>query len=187
MTIRQYLLAHIHPVYRGITRFFHFRDKIRSGSAVPLVSFYSLEMPLSNGDIFKFDQLKGKKVLIVNTASDCIYTIQYAELQKLYETTGGELIILAFPSNEFRHQEKKDDLMIAEFCYRHFNITFPIMHKSVVLKQNGQNPVYQWLSHRYLNGWNDSAPSWNFCKYLVNEEGALSHLLESNVSPASLL
>ena len=187
MTFRQNLLARIYPAYHAITVLFHIRSKIKSGKAKPSTPFYSLQMQLNNGDIFRFNQLAGKKVLIVNTASDCIYTVQYANLQKLYSKSAGDLIILAFPSNDFKHQEKGDDTVIADFCYKEFNITFPLMHKSEVIKTNGQNPVYKWLTHINLNGWNDSAPNWNFCKYLVNEEGNLTHFMESNVSPVSFL
>ena len=183
MTFRQNLLARIYPIYRAISHLIHFRSKIKSSNAKPLVPFYSLKMQLNNGDIFSFEQLKGKKVIIVNTASDCIYTVQYADLQKLYSESAGNLMILAFPSNDFKQQEKGDDSVIADFCQRQFHITFPIMHKSGVLRKGEQNPVYQWLTHANLNGWNNSTPSWNFCKYLVNEEGHLTHFLESNASP----
>lgn len=153
--------------------------------ATPPVTFYSLSAILNNGQEVSFEKLKGKKVLLVNTASNCGYTAQYAELQKLYNNTKEDLAILAFPSNDFKEQEQGNDEAIAQFCTVNFGVSFPLAKKAVVLKEGGQHPVYQWLTNPALNGWNSKLPAWNFAKYLVNEEGVLTHYFDPGVSPVS--
>ena len=140
-----------------------------------MASFYDLKSILNNGEEFSFEQLKGKKVLIVNTASDCGYTNQYDELQKLHELYPDKLIILGFPSNDFGEQEKGDDKEIAQFCKINFDVSFPLMKKSTVIKKDDQNEIYRWLTNADKNGWSNQAPVWNFYKYIINEEGILTH------------
>jgi glutathione peroxidase len=124
-------------------------------------------------------------VLLVNTASNCGYTPQYAELQKLYQASKEELEIIAIPANDFKEQEKGTDEEIATFCSINYGVSFPIAKKGTVIKQPNQHPVFRWLSTKTLNGWNEKTPSWNFAKYLVNEEGVLTHYFEPAVSPLS--
>jgi glutathione peroxidase len=155
----------------------------QSTDFIPIVSFYSLSAILNNGNELIFEDLKGKKVLIVNTASNCGYTNQYSELQQLYEINKEKLVILAFPSNDFKEQEKGTDDEIAQFCKVNFGISFPIAKKSVVLKNVGQNRVFEWLTNKTFNGWNEQQPSWNFSKYLINEKGNLTHFFAPAVSP----
>lgn len=123
--------------------------------------------------------------MIVNTASNCGYTNQYAELQKLSERFNEDLIVIAFPANDFKEQEKGTDEEIAQFCQVNYGISFPLAKKSKVVKGNGQNKVFQWLTHKELNGWNDKEPSWNFSKYLIDEDGNLSHYFDPAISPLS--
>lgn len=149
----------------------------------PPVSFYSLSAIGNNGAELSFEKLKGKKVLLVNTASDCGYTAQYAELQQLYRHAKEDVEIIAFPANDFKDQEKGSDEAIAQFCAVNFGVSFPLMKKAVVVKAAGQHPVYQWLTDPKQNGWNDRTPAWNFAKYLVNEEGVLTHYFDPGVSP----
>jgi glutathione peroxidase len=130
--------------------------------------------------------LKGKKVLIVNTASDCGFTGQYDELEKLHQQYKDKLIILGFPANDFKEQEKGDDAGIAEFCKVNFGVTFQLMQKSHVVKSAEQNPVFAWLSHKEKNGWCEQQPVWNFSKYLINEEGVLVGFYAQTVSPLSI-
>jgi glutathione peroxidase len=94
-------------------------------------------------------------------------------------------MVLGFPSNDFKQQEKGTDAEIAEFCRQNFGVTFPLMQKSVVIKSENQNPVFQWLTDSSKNGWNDKQPSWNFSKYLVDENGALINFFGPSVSPLS--
>jgi len=154
-------------------------------SVVPAQSFYSLSTTLNNGQPFSFEALKGKKVLLVNTASNCGYTNQYTELQQLYEHSKEDLVIIAFPSNDFKEQEKGSDADIAQFCQVNYGVSFPLARKSGVLNSGQQNPVFRWLSDPRSNGWNSQLPVWNFSKYLVNESGVLTHYFDPAVSPVS--
>lgn len=154
-------------------------------SMQPAISFYTLSAQLNSGKQLSFESLKGKKVLIVNTASDCGYTPQYAELQKLYEHSKGRLEIIGFPANDFKEQEKGSDEEIASFCQVNYGVAFPLAKKSTVIKADGQHEVFKWLTDKNLNGWNDIPPSWNFSKYLINEEGLLVNYFDPSVSPLS--
>lgn len=147
------------------------------------IEFYSLTTKDIAGNAFSFEQFKGKKVLIVNTASDCGYTGQYENLEKLSKQFAESLVVVGFPANDFKNQETKDDQAIAAFCQKNYGVSFPLMSKSVVLKTKEQNPVYSWLTSSSLNGWCNQVPAWNFCKYLINEEGVLTHYFPMSVDP----
>ena len=153
--------------------------------ATPAVSFYTLQAAAGDGGTMDFSALKGKQVLLVNTASDCGYTDQYAELEKLYQQHKNIIEIIAFPANDFKEQEKGTDEEIGAFCKKNYGVTFPIMARSVVIKSTQQNPVFQWLTNPAKNGWNSKAPSWNFSKYLINKEGQLTHYFGPGISPLS--
>ncbi len=147
--------------------------------------FYQLKVLQNNGELLDFSQLKDKKVLLVNTASNCGYTGQYEELQQLHEELQDKVVVVGFPANDFREQEKSNDTDIAQFCQVNFGVTFPLVKKSSVVKGQEQNPVYQWLTQAEQNGWNTHQPDWNFSKYLVDEKGALTHYFGPAVSPLS--
>lgn len=184
MTLRQKVLKAIYPAVMWYTKL---RGKnvteLKNEQKQPLVSFYSLKGVLNNGDTLDFASLKGKKVMLVNTASDCGYTEQYDALQKIYNENMNKLVVLGFPANDFKQQEKGTDEEIARFCKINFGVTFPLMKKSIVKKIEGQNEVFKWLSDSALNGWNNKPPSWNFAKYIVNEEGVLTNYFGSSISP----
>jgi len=127
----------------------------------------------------------GKVALMVNTASDCGYTNQYDDLQKLYQQFNDQLEIIAFPANDFKEQEKGSDNDIAQFCKVNFGVTFPLAKKSVVVKSNEQNNIFKWLTSKSKNGWNEQPPTWNFSKYLINEQGMLTHYFDPSISPLS--
>lgn len=129
--------------------------------------------------------LQGKKILLVNTASNCGYTGQYSELQQLSEQYADKLAVIGFPANDFKEQEKDGDDAIAQFCQVNFGVQFPLARKSSVVKGLQQNAVFAWLSNKQQNGWNDQAPSWNFSKYLIDESGTLTHYFGPAVSPLS--
>jgi len=155
--------------------------------ALPLKSenmgFYSFTVQTIDGEEFSFEQLKGKKVLVVNTASECGYTPQYKQLQELYENFGGDkFTIIGFPANNFGGQEPGSDMQIAQFCQKNYGVTFPMMSK-VSVKGDDQHPVYQWLTQKTKNGVADAQPKWNFHKYLIDEEGNWVKSLSSGVSP----
>lgn len=183
MTPRQKVLKAIYPAFMWLTG--KKAKQFSNDKAQSSVSFYSLKPVLNNGTVYDLSQLKGKKVLLVNTASDCGYTNQYDDLQKLYEQQKDKLVILGFPANDFKEQEKGSDEDIAQFCKINFGVTFPLMKKSIVIKGAEQNEVFKWLSNSSLNGWSNKQPSWNFSKYLVNEEGILTNYFDPSISPIS--
>jgi glutathione peroxidase len=154
-------------------------DNLKSKS-----SFYDLKFKSIDGKEIDFSQFKGKKVLIVNTASECGYTPQFAELEKLHETHSDKLIVIGFPSNNFGAQDPGSNEEIGAFCQKNFGVTFQMFEKSEVIGKN-QNPVYKWLTHKEENGWNDERPNWNFWKFLVSEDGELLKLYSAAVNPLS--
>jgi len=183
MTTRQKLLKAIYPAFMWMQG--KKANVLANEKVQPPVSFYSLKGTMNNGSEFDFSQLKGKKVLLVNTASNCGYTNQYDDLQKLNEQFQNKLVILGFPANDFKEQEKGNDEEIAQFCRINFGVTFPLMKKSSVIKNADQNDVFKWLTDSTKNGWNSKQPSWNFSKYLINEEGVLINYFDPSVSPLS--
>jgi glutathione peroxidase len=185
MTFRQKLLKAFYPALMWLSRVKNKNAVPGNNQSIPAVPFYSLNIILNNGDTLNFETLKGKKVLLVNTASDCGYTNQYEDLQKLAEQYKNKLLVIGFPANDFKEQEKGSDAEIAEFCKINFGVTFPLASKSTVIKGVQQNTVFKWLSDASKNGWNNTAPSWNFSKYLVNEQGELTNYFEPAVSPLS--
>jgi glutathione peroxidase len=145
-------------------------------------SLYSLKMKGIDGKEIDFSGYKGKMLLIVNTASRCGYTPQYAELQQLHEKYGDKVTILGFPANDFAFQEPGSNSDIQGFCTKNYGVTFQMFEKSEVTGKD-KNALYKWLSDKQANGWNDKEPSWNFCKYLVDGNGKLLYFFPSNVSP----
>jgi len=146
-------------------------------------TFYDYSAKTISGDTIDMAEYKGKKVLIVNVASKCGYTYQYEELQKLHSEYSDKLVVLGFPSNDFLFQEPGSNESIKKFCSTNYGITFPMFEKIVVKKNENQHPIYSWLSHFDLNNLHDKAPSWNFCKYLINEKGDLVKYFSSKVNP----
>jgi glutathione peroxidase len=185
MTVRQKLLKAIYPTWMWWAKLRGKNTTELSNQIQPPVSFYSLKGLLNNNTEFNFATLKGKKILLVNTASDCGYTNQYNDLQKLYEENNDKLMIIGFPANDFKEQEKGTDEEIAQFCKLNFGISFPLMKKGTVIKSAQQNSIFQWLTDSTKNGWNNKQPTWNFTKYLVNEEGILTNYFGPSISPLS--
>jgi glutathione peroxidase len=184
MTARQKFLKAVYPVWiwfagkKGLNT-----KNFSNEKTMPVVSFYSLKDTAINGLVYDFQQLKGKKVMLVNTASDCGYTGQYDDLQKLSEQYKDKLVVIGFPANDFKEQEKGSDEEIAAFCRINFGVSFPLMQKSRVKKGAGQNKIFEWLSDSTKNGWNSQQPSWNFCKYMVDEKGRLTNYFGSTIEP----
>lgn len=137
-----------------------------------------------DGKEVDYTQFKGKKVLIVNTASECGYTPQYEDLEKLYQTYKDKLIILGFPANNFGGQEPGSNEEIKEFCKSKYSVTFPMFEKISVLGDD-MAPLYKWLTSKDMNGWNEQQPKWNFNKYLLDENGNLIKYYSSAVKPMS--
>lgn len=186
MTYRQKILKAVYPALMWITQLTGKNStKLANNDKAPPVSFYSLKGELNNGNTLDFSTLQGKKILLVNTASNCGYTNQYNDLQTLSERYADKLVVIGFPANDFKEQEKASDAAIAEFCKANFGISFPLMKKSVVIQSREQNPIFKWLTDSAQNGWNKKYPSWNFSKYLVNEKGVLTNYFDPSVSPLS--
>ena len=143
---------------------------------------YDIKAETIDGKTISLEAYKGKKMLIVNTASKCGFTPQYEGLQKLHEEHGDKIAILGFPANNFLWQEPGSNDKIASFCQVNYGVTFQMFAK-VSVKGSNKHPLFKWLSKKNLNGWNDKAPSWNFCKYLVDEEGNLTEFYGSSVKP----
>lgn len=187
MTGRQRILKTVYPLWIAFTKLLGKNTKILANAknARPVQSIYDLSVPLNNGNVLPLETYKGKKLLLVNTASDCGYTNQYEDLQALYQQFNNQLEIIAFPANDFKEQEKGNDNDIAQFCKVNFGVTFPLAKKSVVIKSAAQNNIFTWLTSKAKNGWNEKAPSWNFSKYLIDEQGTLTHYFDPSVSPLS--
>lgn len=187
MTGRQKILKAFYPVLMGFNRLLGKNEKMKMNKNLsnPPVSFYSLKATANDGTEISFDKLKGKKILLVNTASDCGYTPQYHDLQELYNAHKDKLIIIGFPANDFGEQEKGNDEEIAGFCKKNYGVDFPLAKKSTVIRGPQQNKVFEWLTSKNENGWNEQQPVWNFSKYLVNETGVLTHYFDPSLSPTS--
>lgn len=149
----------------------------------PAMSFHDLNATDINGNAVSFSQFKGKKILVVNTASECGYTKQYAQLQELYDLYKDQgFVILGFPCNDFGGQEPGSEAEIASFCQKNFGVTFPMMSK-ISVKGDDVSPVYQWLTSKSQNGVLDAKVKWNFHKFLIDEEGRLVAEYGSGTTP----
>ncbi|GAB3238696.1 glutathione peroxidase [Hymenobacter seoulensis] len=145
---------------------------------------YDFTVKSIDGKDVKLSQYKGKKLLIVNTASECGYTPQYKELEELYQKHGDKVTVLGFPANNFGGQEPGTEAQIAAFCEKNYGVTFPLFSK-VSVKGDDTAPLYKFLADKAKNGAVGDAPSWNFCKYLVDEQGHVVAFYPSKVKPMS--
>ena len=146
-------------------------------------NIYQFEVTDLYGDKFDFSSLKGKKIMVVNTASECGLTPQYADLQKLYEKYKGKnFIIIGFPANNFGGQEPGSDKEIASFCQENYGVTFPMMSK-ISVKGDDMHEVYHFLTEKSKNGLENSVVAWNFQKYLLNEKGELVKVIAPKTLP----
>jgi len=146
-------------------------------------SFYELEAQSIDGKAVSMSAYKGKKIMIVNVASRCGYTSQYTELQALYEKYKNKnFVILGFPCNQFMGQEPGTEEEIQSFCQKNYGVSFPLFSK-VEVKGTELHPIYRWLTQKSLNGVEDAKVSWNFNKFLIDEEGNYVVHLESGAKP----
>jgi glutathione peroxidase len=185
MSTRQNMLKSVYPALTSITRFFGVNSRVvlPEEKNAPVVSLYDIPFETIAGEQSSLAAYKGKKIVVVNTASDCGYTGQYEELQTLYAQAKGEIMIVGFPANDFKAQEKGSNEQIASFCKKNYGVEFPIAAKASVVKGSNQHPVFAWLSDPAKNGWNKEAPAWNFSKYIIDEEGKLIGYFDPGVSP----
>ncbi len=148
-------------------------------------SIYQFKVEDINGENFNFSSLKGQKVIIVNTASKCGFTPQYEGLQELYNKYSEKgLVIIGFPANNFLKQEPGSNDEISNFCQKNYGVTFPMMSK-IDVKGKNIHPVYKYLTDKNKNGYKDSKVSWNFQKYLINEEGYIEKVISPKTKPLS--
>ncbi|HAN19890.1 MAG: glutathione peroxidase [Bacteroidetes bacterium GWC2_33_15] len=146
-------------------------------------TFHDFKVKDIDGNDFDLSSLKGKKVLVVNTASKCGFTPQYKDLQLLYEKFGSDkFVIIGFPANNFMSQEPGSNSEIKEFCLTNYNVTFPMMAK-ISVKGKDIHPLYEWLTSKEQNGVMDSNVKWNFQKYMIDENGKLVDVAYSKTNP----
>lgn len=145
-------------------------------------SIYDFKVPALDGTTIDFAAFKGKKILIVNTASACGYTPQYEGLQKLYTKYGGNVVVVGFPANNFGAQEPGSNGEIKTFCQKNYGVTFPMAEK-VSVKGDDIAPIFKWLTSKSLNGVADAEIKWNFTKFLIDEHGTWLAKFDSKVDP----
>lgn len=147
-------------------------------------NIYQFKVTDLAGKLFDFESLKGKKIMIVNTASKCGLTPQYKDLQALYEKYQSKnFVIVGFPANNFGSQEPGTDKEIETFCAKNYGVTFPMMSK-ISVKGSDMHKLYQFLTQKSLNGLQDSEVQWNFQKYLINTDGELERVINPQTLPS---
>lgn len=146
-------------------------------------TIYHFKVQNIEGETFDFSSLKGKKVMIVNTASKCGLTPQYEGLEKLYQTyKEQDFVIIGFPANDFMSQEPGTNEEIASFCQKNYGVSFPMMSK-ISVKGDEMHPVYMFLTQKKYNGLSDNKVKWNFQKYLINRNGVLEKVISPSTQP----
>jgi glutathione peroxidase len=167
------------------------RPDSEKGVAVPVsfkldgtmaAKFFDFKMLGLNGEEVSFAQFKGKKVVVMNVASKCGFTPQYADWEKFYKENKEKVVVLGFPCNQFMGQESGSSSEIKTFCEKNYGVSFPMFEK-IDVKGDKKAPLYAWLTDKSQNGWNEQVPSWNFCKYLINEKGELVNFFASKITP----
>lgn len=160
-------------VAAGVTGACAFMNKkVKENPDLKFESIHNFKVTALDGSEIDFASFKGKKILVVNTASKCGLTPQYEGLEKLYQQYKDQLVIIGFPANNFMFQEPGKNEEIAEFCQKNYGVSFPMAAK-IDVKGKDQAPIYQWLTNENLNGVESSTVSWNFQKYLLDEDGKL--------------
>jgi glutathione peroxidase len=147
-------------------------------------SIYDFSLNSIDGKPVSLSAFKGKKMLLVNVASQCGYTPQYKDLEALHNKYKDKLVVIGFPANNFGSQEPGSNAEISNFCQKNYGVTFLMMEK-ISVKGSNMHPLYKWLSTKEENGVCNEAPGWNFCKYLIDEKGNVLHFFKSNVNPLS--
>lgn len=147
-------------------------------------SIHSFKVESIDGGIINFADFKGKKILIVNTASECGYTPQYKELEVLYNKYKDKLVVVGFPANNFGQQEPGSNTEIKTFCQKNYGVSFPMAAK-ISVKGADIAPIYRWLTQKQLNGVLDAEIKWNFNKFLLDENGRIIAKYDSGTNPLS--
>ncbi|HCY89686.1 MAG TPA: glutathione peroxidase [Chitinophagaceae bacterium] len=147
-------------------------------------NIYQFKVAALDGGTIDFASFKGKKILVVNTASECGYTPQYKDLEALYQRYKEKLVIVGFPANNFGGQEPGSNEEIKSFCQKNYGVSFPMAAK-VSVKGDDMSPIYQWLTNKNQNHVMDAEVKWNFNKFLIDEQGRLLTKFDSRVTPLS--
>jgi glutathione peroxidase len=159
-------------------------NKTNTNKTLVKGSVYDFKLKTIDGAEISLSKFKGKKLLLINVASECGYTPQYKNLQALHEQYGSKLILIGFPANNFGKQEPGTNTEIKSFCTKNYGVTFLMMDKISVTGSDA-HPLYKWLSSKADNGVCENAPNWNFCKYLIDEKGNIIKFFPSKVDPLS--
>ena len=159
--------------------FFFFGSKAQTAKSI-----HSFKVKTLDGKVIDFSKCKGKKILIVNSASECGFTPQYEDLEKLYKTYKDKLVIVGFPANNFGGQEPGSNEEIGAFCKKNYGVTFPMAAK-VSVKGKDIAPIFKFLTDKKLNGVKNTTILWNFTKFLLNEKGELMDTFISTTKPTS--
>ena len=168
----------------GYLGFTYLGSSQKPQGAKSVKSIYEYSFTSIDGKEVKLSGYRGMKILFVNVASECGFTPQYDDLEKLYKEERDKLVIIGFPANDFGGQEPGTNDEIASFCRSKYGVSFPMAEKISVAGE-GMHPVYKWLTDKSLNGWNSAGPKWNFHKYLVSESGELLAVFPSTTKPGS--
>ena len=171
-------------IFAACTRGEKNKSNISQITPVDTPSIHVFKVNAIDGSEIDFASFKGKKILIVNTASKCGFTPQYKELEELHETYKDKLVVIGFPANNFGSQEPGSNDEIKSFCSKNYGVSFPMAAK-ISVKGDDIAPIYKWLTTKSLNGIMDESVSWNFNKFLIDENGHLIDKYGSMVSPMS--
>lgn len=161
-----------------------YKKPVEKSNTLQNKSIYDFKVPALNGDTIDFAGFKGKKILIVNTASKCGFTPQYEGLEQLYEKYKDRLVVVGFPANNFLSQEPGSDEKIQAFCKKNYGVSFPMASK-ISVKGKNIAPIYQWLCNKSENGVMDAKIKWNFNKFLLDENGKIIAWFPSKTTPMS--
>ena len=188
MNNKQILLVFIAVIVLGMLIAFSYLFTnvfFKENSSLKSNSIHGFKVTALDGSEIDFSDFKGKKILVVNTASKCGLTPQYEGLEKLYQKYQDKLVVVGFPSNDFLFQEPGGNKEIEEFCKLNYGVSFPMAAK-IEVKGNNQAPIYQWLTNKNLNGKESSAVTWNFQKYILDENGQLIKHFSPKTDPEDL-
>lgn len=182
-TLSMKLTRLLSNIFKAVKNFFY-PIRFAKGDMPSMGSIYDQTFKDDEGKVINLSAYKGKKLLIVNSASKCRYTMQYDGLEKMHSKYKEKLNIIAFPCNDFGRQERGSNSEIQNFCKVNYGVTFKVFRKTNVLNAS-QDQIFNWLCNANLNGWNDRVPMWNFWKFLINEKGNLIAVFPSRVNPLS--
>jgi glutathione peroxidase len=184
MNMRPFFFKFFSGIFISAVSFFSFSGFKNAVKTTGVKSIYDFKLKTLDGEEISLAKFAGKKMLLINVASECGFTPQYKNLQALHEQYGDKVTLIAFPANNFGKQEPGNSAEIKNFCSKNYGVTFQMMEK-ISVKGEDTHPLYSWLSNKDENGCCDNAPNWNFCKYLIDEKGQIVKFFSSKVDPLS--